>query len=160
MSRLKIGPNGELGVKEMYDYYHNKHDDGVSKVVYKAYKTITEEYLDLLMKAVLEGETTRLPHYMGRLFIKKAKTNYKRPSPDWGTYRKTGVKAVHTNIHSDGYKVSFHWEKKRVVLKANTKRSYSFTASRDRKRELGAIMQQPNEHTRYLEHIYNETNND
>lgn len=152
--RTKVG-DGEQGINEMYAHYTATVKNPIE---YKLYKEIVHEYLKKLMEAVIQdGEVVNLPNGMGKLFIKKKKTNFKKPSPDWGTYRKEGVKAVHTNDHSDGYRVRFHWEKKSARLGTNTRlhiRPYSFTAARDMKRGLATVMKTPNGHTRYLEYIY------
>lgn len=151
---MKILLNGkpELGIREMYTFYKKKT---VTPLSYKDYKLVIQDSLLEMMHLILTGESYKLMPRMGAFRIKKTKINYDRLSIDWKTTKDLGQTVYHLNPHSDGFKIKFVWEKKTAILKQDTKRPYSYTLSREWKRELARLMKTPNFHTRYPEEIYN-----
>ena len=144
---------GELGLKDIYAHYilHNENP-----LNYKQFKIINEEYLASIMELIVDkAYNFKIPNRLGYWRIQKRETDLTRLSVDWKTTKKVGTRVYHLNTHSEGFKVRFLWEKKRAVLKKNTKRPYSFRLCRELKRRLASEMKKPNGHTKYAEEIIN-----
>lgn len=144
---------GELGLKDIYAYYLEHNEECLS---FKEFKVVSEEYLEAIMKLIVdEAYNFKLPNRLGYWRIQKRETDITRLSIDWGKTKELGIKVYHLNPHSDGFKIRFLWEKKRAMLKKNSKRPYSFRLCRDWKRRLATVMKTPNGHSIYAEEIIN-----
>lgn len=138
---------GELGIHDMYNYYKVRVKNPISFDRFKAIAYTTNK---LVVDKVLEGDTVKLPYRMGYLRVRKTKMNYDYLKFDYGTYNKTGIKAVHLNMHSDDFKARILWDKSKCIVAG--KRPYCFQPTRvNFKRRLSAIMKTPGGHSRYLE---------
>ena len=138
---------GELGIKDLYKHYI---ETTKGSLTYKQFKNVVYLHNKKLVDEVLDGYTVKLPYRLGNLRIKKTKMNYDYVKFDYGTYNKTGIKAVHLNEHSDDFKARILWEKSKCIV--DGKRPYCFQPTRvNFKRRLSGIMSIVNGHKRYLE---------
>lgn len=152
MSRVAIG---ELGIKDMYEFYKEYTPSPVS---FKLYKEVVNEYLQEILNLIIdEGHNYRIPGMLGYFRIQKKMMDFdiQKMSVDWKASKEVGKRVYHLNNHSDGYRIKFLWEKKKAILKKDSKRPYSFTLARDVKRRLASVMKKPNGHTKYPEEFIN-----
>lgn len=142
----KIGPT--LGLRDSYKDFKKNEDLGPifsEHVDYKVYRKINEEYNKRIVKDILlnVGEY-ELPHRLGSIRIQKKKMRLEVGSMkvDWKASRKIGKRVYHLNDHRDNYRYKWYWKKSNAIVK--NKKLYSFTASRENKRELARLLKTNN----------------
>lgn len=115
----------------------------------KTYREIIYLFNKKLSEALLEGEICELPYGLGELRIKKRVTDIKTARPNIQEFMKTGIKSLHLNQHSDGYRARFFWGKQNCEAVGNF--PFSFSPMTGNKRKLSAIMKTEGGHKNYLE---------
>jgi hypothetical protein len=138
----------ELGIKDAYKLYRSDTTKD-EKVLYDEYRRICYAVNAKIAEKLLCGKQIKLPFNIGRIFIRKVRNNFKHLKFDYAHFNKTGEKAFHLNIHSNKFHAKWFWEKISCRIPGN--KIYSFIPSRDNKRSLSKVMQQPGEYKRYLE---------
>lgn len=139
---------GELSLKDAYKIYK---EEALKPLPWKEYRDICHATNKEFAAMIVAGKDMKLP-LLGYIGIRKSKENLERKNYDYGHYNKTGEKRMIINNHSDGFLGKWWWNKSRCMLSG--KFPYSFTATRDLKREIAAIFKEPKGHTRYPESIY------
>jgi hypothetical protein len=119
----------------------------------KTYRTICEEFNEIISAEMLKGNEYKMPGRLGNLRVLKSKTKLdsKKLKMDYGHYKKTGEKIFHLNRHSNGFKVRWYWGKKNCKVKHKT--FYCFKPSRENKRKLTEVMFLPDGHKIFQTYI-------
>ena len=141
-------------LKDIYERYEEKHKDNpVYQVNRKWFYDICDEfYSKVVDKILLEGKEFNMPYSLGSIYVLKYKPELsdikKRTSfIDWEKTHKLGRYVYHLNEHTNGYKYTIRWTKKKKVLKYIE--IYKFVGTRAFKRRLASIIK--NKEFDYLE---------
>lgn len=79
-------------------------------ITYEEYKIIITQFNHYLMNYLIHtGNTVALPFFLGTFFVVRGKT--KGAKIDFDYYRKTGIKKIHKNKHSEGDYAKLVWNK-------------------------------------------------
>lgn len=117
-----------------YKYYDKpKHPHYVSD--YKTYRGILKDFFAGLSQMLInESIEYKIPHGLGRLYIKKFKPKRKTRYIDWANTKKYGKRIFHNNEHSSGYAARFYWYKGGTLAKGIS--LYMFKPTRNNARTL------------------------
>jgi hypothetical protein len=110
------------------------------KVLYLTNKLISHYIVN-------RGLTVALPYRLGSLSVRKKKMEFSKLHFDYAEYNKTGIKSYHLNPHSDEFYATAYWEKSKAIVK--NKVAYRLDLTRQNKRDIASIMQEPNGHQIY-----------
>lgn len=158
--RTKGKYKAEVATTNFYKYYISNIEKGT---VYDIDKTLFTKILKDINKEIMKLIVTTnyefvMPYRLGTLSIKKFKTKLKLDTDgnliksnipiDYGKTlalwkvspeAKEAKKVVYfLNKHTDGYRYTFHWDKKIAVLK--NKSAYQFKASRANNRMINVAL--------------------
>lgn len=142
----------DITLKSLYKEFKQKYikpalksDNKLEKqliLTEKEFLNINYDYLQEVMKAILEdSEVFDIP-FNGRLRIRKRAMDFdclrrnKSFKINFGEYLKTGIKSYHLNEHTNNQIAEFFWSKVHI-RKANW---YSFKPSRTNLRKLSKMM--------------------
>ena len=99
--------------------------------------SILKDFFTLVMEAVMDSYTYKIPMRMGFIRIEQMK----RKPVDWVNSVKHRQKIIYKNYHTGGYMCRFAWNKRNAYTIFNNKTHYSFRPTRTIKRALGKILQ-------------------
>ncbi|HKL12807.1 MAG TPA: hypothetical protein VJ907_04300 [Halanaerobiales bacterium] len=157
-NRNRKGINNRIqnpyNLKDMYEKYEETHKDNpVYEVSREWFYDICDEFYTKVVEHILEkGKEFQMPYSLGSINVIKYKPELsdikKRLSfIDWNNTYKLGKYVYHLNEHTNGYKYTIKWSKKKNMIKYVD--IYKFVGTRRFKRRLAAIIK--NKEFDYLE---------
>lgn len=139
------------------DMYKAYADDNKGNVLYlidknKFYDICSEYYNEVVKSILYDGKEFKMPFSIGEIYIRKYKPQLsdikKRTSfIDWKNTAKLGKIVYHLNEHSDGFKYTIKWKKKKNMIRYID--IYKFVPTRNFKRTLASIIK--NKESDYFE---------
>ena len=131
MTRNQKNESDSVGVHALYSYYPSKkvteeckytrpyvplkeREDKEISLTKKQFLEIIDVYLSHLFSYLMKGNLYTMWRNMGTIQMIKYKPKQSTAHIDWGHYRKTGERKLHTNEHSDGFKFVLNWTKTRT----------------------------------------------
>ena len=107
-------------LRDIYDYYIKDVCKIKSyKIPYSVYKKINNQFYKGIVNNMLEkAGTFHMPYRLGKFFVLKEKIDLDRLAQaiDWEKTNKYGKIIYHLNEHTNGYKYSYQWEKKKSAI--------------------------------------------
>lgn len=86
------------------------YDDLDTDMTYAEYKEMISTFNHYFMKYLIHtGNIVKLPFFLGNMGIMRKLCRGSRIDFDY--YRKTGIKKMHKNKHSEGYYGELYWDK-------------------------------------------------
>jgi hypothetical protein len=141
-------------LSEMYDSYTDKHQDNpLYNVDRKRFYDLCSEFYKKVVDGIMyEGRDFKTLYSVGDIYIKKYRPELedvkKRTSfIDWANTAKLGKIVYHLNEHSNGFKFTIKWKKKKNVIRYVE--IYKFVPTRAFKRNLASVIK--NKENDYLE---------
>jgi len=125
----------------IYQQYKKTVDNPVD---YKTHKKVLDTWGEVLVSYLLEGKDVRLHSGMSVLGIRKKK---KRTYVDRQASKKAGKLVIKLNTHSGFYHARVYWRKNYTQYSA---KGWVFKPARALSRALGAVMQQPHGHAKFV----------
>lgn len=144
---------GAYTLDDVYKTYIATYKGRTGGVVNRVeFRRIAYALLRNMMKYVLyKSGTLRMGSFLGTLRVKKMPVRIDGKTPlkyDYNAKNTLGLNNVHLNEHTDGFYYRFFWNKGKINVK--NKSAASFSATREHKRELAAILKTPNRLIDYL----------
>lgn len=96
---------------------------------------------------VEEAFEYKIPHGLGRIYIRRWRPKRKHMAIDWYNTKKYGKRIYHRNTHSGGYTAMWKWDKWRTLAKGIS--LYLFTPTRTNHRDLAKAIKEKNLITEY-----------
>jgi len=149
----KRGNRKLLANHTLVDSYETYKDMSIVELLvdFKTYKSICKQFNKEIMNHIIdENGVFKMPGRLGKLRIRKSKMNYQDKNKlkvDWKNSREAGKLVYYLNDHTDGYKFRFWWEKRGPIQNLSY---YSFTPTREHKRELSATLKDENNNIDYF----------
>jgi hypothetical protein len=140
-------PGTGYSLDHAYKFYRTKHkdtplNDGVN---HRLYRDICQDFNKLLVKDVLEGRRTMLPHRLGYLWFKKLLIDWDKPLINWLETRKAGSYVYHTESDYAG-----KWKWDRNTKDMTNLVYYSLDIANDNKVAARQILYSPDGHKRFF----------
>lgn len=132
-------------LSDMYESYAESHSGNPLYLVEKQrfYDLCSEYYKAVVDKIIYEDKVFKMPFSVGEINIQKYKPELedvkKRTSfIDWKNTAKVGKIVYHLNEHSNGFKFTIKWKKKKNVIRYVE--IYKFVPTRNFKRTLAKVI--------------------
>lgn len=153
-SRTKNRIQNPYNLSDMYDKYVEDHEDNPLYLVdrQRFYDLCAEYYLAVVENIIYHDKIFKMPFSVGEIYIRKYKPELedvkKRTSfIDWKNTAKLGKIVYHLNEHSNGFKFTIKWRKKKNVIRYVE--IYKFVPTRYFKRTLAKAIK--NKESDYFE---------
>jgi hypothetical protein len=140
--------NKGYSLTHCWEFYREKTKDKISRILYRK---ICCDFNKLITEAALNSKAVKLPHFAGRLWIKKCRTNWEHPKVDFYETKKRGKTIYHDNEHSSGWWARWNWNKYTRVVHNTV--FYKFVATRKMCRTLAVVMKQPDGYKKFFSQI-------
>lgn len=139
------------GVSLTHAYKHHKQKKKAKQektVDMKTFKEVCYMFNKLLVKKVVNGFHTQLPHRMGFIRIVRKKSQVGKMAIDFKATKEHGFTIYHDNRHSDGWHGEWSWRKPNHVVKNMI--HYSFKPTREMCQMITEVFMTKNNYKRYI----------
>ncbi len=124
-------------LKDSYQLYLTMSKTPVS---YKTYKEVIGAFNKKILEDIIQGGEFEMPYRLGKIRVRKIKSDYNRLKINFDHYRKTGEKIFFLNEHTGGYYYRWYWAKYKRGVRVRNKGKYEFLFNRKNKRRLSQII--------------------
>ena len=136
----------------MYKWYRETFKD--KKTTWGVFSNVCKDFNNEMMRLILgEGFKFYIPHGLGMVTVvkrNKIESRSKRQI-DWQASKRLGKHIFHENEHTNGWNYRFLW--RRYGYNFKNKTLYIFRAVRSKKRQLAAILKDPNRSMDYIDTV-------